>query len=408
MALTVLKAKSAKPRDGSYKLSDEKGMYLLVHSNGSKYWRMDYRLGDKRKTYSLGVFPEVSLAEAREGRDEARKLIKKGVDPSQTRRLDKLKLSGADTFKSVALEWYDNKMTGKSDRHRQRAMSILKYDLFPKLGARPINDIAAPELLAALRKIESRGASEIAHRARSTAGQIFRYAIATGLCERDVSADLKGALKDKPKTEHRAAITDPNELGRLMIAIDGYEGTPVVCSALKISALLFQRPGEIRRMEWTEISWEEEIWSIPAEKMKMDRDHIVPLSIQAIEELKGIYQITGSGMFVFPSQRGQSRPLSNNGVRTALRTMGYDNKTMSAHGFRATARTILDEVHHVRVDYIEHQLAHAVKDATGRAYNRTKFLPERKQMMQHWADYLDDLRIQSQADNVITFRKGNS
>lgn len=405
MALTVQKAKAAKPREGSYKLSDEKGMYLLVHANGSKYWRMDYRLGGKRKTYSLGVFPEVSLAEAREDRDEARKLIKKGVDPSQSKRLDKLALSGADTFKSVALEWYDNKMTGKSDRHRQRAMSILKYDLFPKLGARPINDIAAPELLAALRKIESRGASDIAHRAKSTAGQIFRYAIASGLCERDISADLKGALKDKPKTEHRAAITDPKELGRLMIAIDGYEGTPVVCAALKLSALLFQRPGEIRQMEWSEINWEDELWSIPSEKMKMDRDHIVPFSRQSIEILKDIYRITGSGRYVFPSQRGQSRPLSNNGVRTALRTMGYDNKTMTAHGFRATARTILDEVNHVRVDYIEHQLAHAVKDATGRAYNRTKFLPERKQMMQQWADYLDELRIHVGNDNIVPLRK---
>jgi integrase len=405
MTLTVQKAKSAKPRENPYKLSDEKGMYLLIHSNGSKYWRMDYRLGGKRKTYSLGVFPEVSLAEARDDRDNARKLIKKGVDPSQSRRMEKLALSGADTFKSVALEWYDNKMTGKSDRHRQRAMSILKYDLFPKMGSRPINDIAAPELLAALRKIESRGASDIAHRAKSTAGQIFRYGIASGLCERDVSADLKGALKDKPKTEHRAAITAPNELGRLMIAIDGYEGTPVVCAALKLSALLFQRPGEIRHMEWSEISWEDELWSISTDKMKMDRDHIVPLSSQAIEVLKDIHQLTGSGKFVFPSQRGQSRPLSNNGVRTALRTMGYDNKTMSAHGFRATARTILDEVHHVRVDYIEHQLAHAVRDATGRAYNRTKFLPERKQMMQQWADYLDDLRVQTNSNNIVELKK---
>jgi integrase len=405
MALTVQQAKSAKPRDSSYKVSDEKGMYLLIHTNGSKYWRMDYRLGGKRKTYALGVFPEVSLADARDDRNEARKLIRKGIDPSQSKRLDKLALSGADTFKSVALEWYDNKMTGKSDRHRQRAMSILKYDLFPKLGGHPINDISAPELLAALRKIESRGASDIAHRAKSTAGQIFRYAIASGMCERDVSADLKGALKDKPKTEHRAAITEPRDLGRLMIAIDGYEGTPVVCAALKISALLFQRPGEIRQMEWSEIKWEDELWSIPGGKMKMGRDHIVPLSTQAIEILKDIYLITGAGKFVFPSQRGPSRPLSDNGVRTALRTMGYENKAMTPHGFRATARTILDEIHHVRVDYIEHQQARAVRDTNGRAYNRTKFLPERKQMMQQWADYLDELRVHVDNDNIVPLRK---
>jgi integrase len=405
MPLTAQKVKNAKPRDGAYKLSDEKGMYLLVHPNGSKYWRMDYRFGGKRKTFAIGVASEVSLAEARDERDDARKRIKKGIDPSSAKRVEKLARSGADTFKSVALEWFDNKMVGKSDRHRQRAMSILNYDLFPTLGSRSIGEVTAPELLGALRKIESRGASDIAHRAKSTAGQIFRYAIASGLCNRDVSADLKGALKDKPKTEHRPAITDPGELGRLMIAIDGYEGTPVVCAALELSALLFQRPGEIRQMEWIEINWEDELWSIPAEKMKMDRDHLVPLSTQTIEVLKAIYRITGSGQFVFPSQRGPSRPLSNNGVRTALRTMGYDNKTMTAHGFRATARTILDEILHVRVEYIEHQLAHAVKDATGRAYNRTKFLPERKQMMQQWADYLDDLRVLTDSSNVGQLKK---
>jgi integrase len=292
-------------------------------------------------------------------------------------------------------------MTGKSDRHRKRAMHILKADLFPYIGNRPVSEIKAQELLSALRKIESRGAFDIARRARTTAGQIFRYAISSGLCENDISAGLRDALKEKPSVVHRAAITDSVEFGNLLNAIYTYQGTPTVCAALKLSALLFQRPGEIRHMEWSEIDWENEVWSIPAEKMKMDRDHIVPLSSQSLTVLTELHPLTGSGRYVFPSQRGPSRPLSDNGVRTALRTMGYDNQTMSAHGFRASARTLLDEALHIRVDYIEHQLAHAVKDPTGRAYNRTKFLKERKHMMQKWADYADSLRAQNQSENVI-------
>jgi len=407
MTLTATQTKQAKPRKTPYKLTDGKGLYLQVQPNGSKYWRLAYRFDRKQKTLALGVYNDVSLAEARESAMDAKKLIRNGVDPSRQRRQEKISKNGGDTFKAISLAWFGSKMDGKSDRHRQRAMSILKVDLFPKLGRLPISEVTAPELLAALRKIESRGAIDIAHRAKSQAGQIFRYAIASGHCERDVSADLKGALKEKPKTTHRAAITDVIELGTLMNAIDHYKGTPTVCAALKLSALLFQRPGEIRRMEWSEINWGEEMWSIPAEKMKMDRDHIVPLSTQALEALKDVYLLTGSGRYVFPSQRGPSRPLSDNGVRTALRTMGYDNQTMSAHGFRATARTILDEVLKIRVDYIEHQLAHAVKDPTGRAYNRTKFLEERKKMMQAWADYLDQLRTRSiHTTRIVQFAKG--
>lgn len=404
MSLTAKQVQNAKAREKPYKLSDGKGLYLQVQPNGSKYWRLAYRFGGKQKTLALGVYGDVSLVEAREDTTEAKKQIRKKIDPSQVRRTKKMAEKGLDTFKSIALEWFDNKMTGKSDRHRQRAMSILKNDLFPQLGHLPISEITPPELLAALRKIESRGAIDIAHRAKSTAGQIFRYAIAAGMCERDASADLKGALKDKPETKHRAAITDSIELGKLMIAIYNYQGTPVVCSALKLSALLFQRPGEIRHMEWSEIDWEKEQWFLSAKKVKSTRDHIVPLSSQALDVLTDIHRLTGSGRYVFPSQRGSSRPLSDNGVRTALRTMGYDNQSMSPHGFRATARTILDEVLHVRVDYIEHQLAHAVKDPTGRAYNRTKFLEERKYMMQEWADYLIKLRAEATAGNVVLMR----
>ena len=391
MSITVAQVKQAKSKDQPYKLTDSKSLYLLIHPNGSKYWRMDYRFEGKRKTFAIGVYPEISLASARDSRDEARLKIRDGTDPSSERRIKKATKEGAVDFRSVALDWFEKKMTDKSDRHRQRTMSIFTRDLFPKLGHRPIHEIAATELLAAIRKIEDRNALEIAHRARTIAGQVFRYGIAAGLCERDVSADLKGALRDKPPTKHRAAITEPEELSHLIVAINGYQGTPVVCAALRLSALLFQRPGEIRHMEWAEIDWGKERWCIPGRKMKEKRDHIVPLSKQALVVLKDIHALTGRGVYVFPSQRGPSRPLSDNGVRTALRTMGFDNETMDAHGFRATARTILDEVLNFRVDYIEHQLSHAVKDPTGRAYNRTKYLPERVEMMQAWADYLDNL-----------------
>lgn len=391
MSITVAQVKQAKPKAKSYKITDGNGLYLLIHANGSKYWRMDYRFEGKRKTLALGVYPEISLASARDFRDEARLKIRSGSDPSSERRMKKVKEAGAVDFRFVALDWFEKKMPDKSDRHRQRAMSIFTRDLFPKLGHRPIHEIAATELLAALRKIEERNAFEVAHRARTTAGQVFRYGIASGFCEHDISVGLRGALRDQPPTQHRAAITEPEELSSLIIAIYGYKGTPVVCAALKLSALLFQRPGEIRQMEWTEIDWAKERWCIPGRKMKGKRDHIVPLSRQALVVLKEIHTLTGRGVYVFPSQRGPSRPLSNNGVRAALRTMGFDNETMDAHGFRATARTILDEVLNFRVDYIEHQQARAVKDSTGRAYNRTKYLPERVEMMQAWADYLDTL-----------------
>jgi integrase len=391
MPLTVKQVKNAKPLETAYKLTDAKGMFALVHPNGSKYWRMDYRFGQKRKTLSLGVYPDVSLSEARDLVTDARTMIRKGIDPMVEKKKAKYQQSGENSFRSVALDWFEKQMTGYSDRHRQRAMSILTVDLFPVIGDSSVSDISAPDLLIALRKIEARGAIEIAHRARTTAGQIFRYAIASGLCERDVSADLRDALTRKPKVEHRAAITDPDELRSLIIAIDGYQGTPVVCAALKLSALFFQRPGEIRQMEWAEINWEDEVWFIPGAKMKLGLDHIVPLSKQALKVLYDLHALTGRGKYAFPSQRGPSRPLSDNGVRTAIRTMGFDAETMSAHGFRATARTILDEVLHVRVDFIEHQQSRKVKDPTGRAYNRTRFLLERKEMMQLWADYLDQI-----------------
>jgi integrase len=290
-------------------------------------------------------------------------------------------------------------MQDKSEKHRNRVKRALENDLFPSLGKRPINEITSPELLMALRKIEARGAIETAHRAKQTAGQIFRFGVATGRAKRDPTPDLKEALQNRQK-KHFAAITDPKEVGKLLVAIDAFQGTPVVKAALLLSPLLFQRPGEVRAMEWVEINWEEERWEIPVERMKMNQPHIVPLCSQSQELLTALHQLTGRGRYVFPSARGASRCLSENGVRSALRTLGYDNDTMTPHGFRAMARTILDEVLGYPVDWIDHQLAHAVTDTNGRAYNRTAHLPQRRNMMQEWADYLDTLRTQATAGNV--------
>jgi integrase len=394
--LTATEVKQAKPAEKATKLTDGGGMYLLVHPKGAKYWRHDYRFSGKRKTLALGVYPEVSLKEAREKHQDARKQLRNGIDPGNERKVEKLTrhLAAAESFEAVAREWFNQIMPDKSKSYRERTGRILEKDLYPYLGNCPIASITAPELLATLRRIEDRGANDIAHRAKQTAGQIFRYAVATGRAERDPSGDLKGALKPRRKKKHHAAVTDPAEVGRLLVAMEGFRGTLVVKMALLLSPLLFQRPGEIRGMEWVEINWEAKRWEIPAEKMKMKQPHIVPLSNQALNLLRELERLTGRGRYVFPSARGASRCLSENGVRVALRTLGYDNDTMTPHGFRAMARTLLDEVLGYRVDWIEHQLAHAVRDPNGRAYNRTAHLEGRTEMMQAWADYLD--RLQSE------------
>ena len=401
--LTATAVQQAKGQAKPVKLTDGAGLYLLVKPDGNRYWRYDYRFAGKRKTLALGVYPDISLALARKKHQRARETLATGTDPSEAKRIERITrhLASADSFEAVATEWYEAKLSEKSDSYRDRTQRLLKKDLYPPLGNRPVSQITSAELLMALRKVEARGAVDMAHRAKQTAGQVFRYAVATGRAERDPSADLKGALKSKTK-RHHAAITDPVEVGRLLLAIDAFQGTPVVKTALQLSPMLFQRPGEIRGMEWAEINWAEDRWDIPAEKMKMRQPHIVPLCAQAVDLLKELHRLTGRGRYVFPSARGGSRPLSENGVRTALRTMGYDNTTMTPHGFRAMARTILDEVLNYRVDYIEHQLAHAVRDANGRAYNRTAHLPQRKAMMQGWADYLDNLKAQTVTGNVLT------
>ncbi|MEH6552425.1 MAG: integrase arm-type DNA-binding domain-containing protein [Pseudomonadales bacterium] len=409
MKLTATAVKQATPKEKDYKLSDGGGMFLLIKKNGGKYWRLKYRLAGKEKLLALGVFPEISLKEARDLRDVARKQITNNIDPVEFKRTEKASLhdAGANSFESIATEWFKRKMNDKSQSHQNRTWRAMEKDLFSSLGKRPISTITPPQLLAALRKIENRGAIETAHRAKQIAGQILRYAVATGRAERDPSNDLKGALQS-PKKTHLAAITDPKEAGKLLLAIDGYQGTASVMAALKLSPIVFCRPGELRHMEWTEINWDECRWEIPAEKMKMKEPHIVPLSTQAIETIKELQRLTGRSKFVFPSARGASRPLSENGVRTALRSLGYDNKTMTPHGFRAMARTILDEVLGFRVEWIEHQLAHSVKDENGRAYNRTTHLKQRTDMMQKWADYLDGIKLEAANGNVIAGTFGDS
>ncbi len=392
MSLSDLKIKAAKPTERDYKLADEKGLYLLVKTNGGKYWRLKYRIDGKEKLMALGVYPDTSLALARSKRDEARALLANGIDPMGNKHAVKAAQQAASTnsFEIVANEWL-SKRGKKSEGNDQRLHNLLHRDLFPWLGSRPIDEITPFELLQVLRRIEERGAVEAAHRAKQYAGLIYRYAVATGRVERDISADLSGALKPTT-TKHFASITNPKEVYKLLIAIDQYTGTPVVHAALKLSPLFFCRPGELRHLEWSEVNWEESHIEIPGHKMKMGQPHIIPLCRQAIEILKELQPITARSLYIFPSARGASRPLSENGVRTALRNIGYTNEQMTPHGFRAMARTLLDEVLEVPVEWIEQQLAHSVKDANGRAYNRTKHLKQRKEMMQRWGDYLDNLR----------------
>jgi integrase len=401
MALSDTKIRNVRASGKQVKLFDGGGLFLLVTPKGGKLWRFKYRFGGKEKLLSLGAYPEISLAKARNRREELRKQVAQGADPGAVRKAQRqAKTEETDTFEVIAREWHSKFTPTWTTGHAMTIMSRLERDLFPWVGARPIKEIKAPELLAVLRRVESRGALESAHRIRTIAGQVFRYAVATGRAERDPSADLKGALP-QPRERHHAAVTDSKEVAPLLRALEGYQGHFVVKCALILAPMLFVRPGELRHAEWAEIDLDEAVWNIPAHKMKMKQAHIVPLCRQAVETLTQLKELTGASRYVFPSGRSFARPMSNNAVNAALRRMGYDKDTMTAHGFRATARTILDEVLHVRPDYIEHQLAHAVRDPNGRAYNRTAHLEERRKMMQLWADYLDGLKA---ATVVIPFK----
>jgi integrase len=402
MALINIQIKQATPQEKPYKLADGKGMYLYVTTKGQKYWRLDYRFGGKRKTLALGVYHDVSLADARNKRDDAKKQIGNDVDPSDVQRARKIaKTQSQDnSFKSLALEWYEKEKPHWSTHHIDRVGRMLSKELFPHIGNRPIGAITSPDLLACLRRVESRGAIETAHRVKQVAGQVFRYAVATGKAERDPSGDLKDALAT-PIKGHLAAITDPKEVGKLLLTLDDYYGTPEVATALKLAPLFFCRPKELRQMEWAEIDFHKQEWHIPANKMKTKADHIVPLCKQAIDELKKLLQLTGHRQYVFPSARSPKRPMSDNAVLSAMRRLGIPKEQMTGHGFRAMARTLLDEELGYRIEWIECQLAHAVKDANGRAYNRTTYLRQRKDMMQHWADYLDGLKAEALNGNII-------
>ena len=401
--LSDIQVNKAKPKAKNYKLNDGFGLYLLVTSTGGKLWRFDYRFDDKRKVLALGTYPSVTLAEARERREDAKKLLANGIDPGQVKKAQKQ--AGKDlrenTFEVIAREWHE-KFSGQwSPDHAETTMDRLKRDVFPWLGDKPISEIKPPELLTILRRVESRGALETAHRIRTICGQVLRYAVATGRAERDSAADLRGALPPV-REKHHAALTDPKEVGDLLRAIDGLKCTFQVKCAMKLAPMLFVRPGELRHMEWSEVDLDNAQWNIPGEKMKMKQPLIVPLAEQALSILKELKPLTGSGWYVFPCHRSPLRPMSNNAINAALRRMGYTSDEMTGHGFRAMARTILDEVLQVRPDFIEHQLAHAVRDPNGRAYNRTAHLAERRKMMQLWADYLDGLKAGAK---VIPFKK---
>lgn len=393
MPLTDTAIRRAKAKQKPYKMFDAGGLFLLVNPSGGKWWRFKYRFAGKEKLLSLGVYPEVPLKEARNRRDQERKKLSDKIDPAVNRLAAKAAWLGnqANSFEVVAREWIEKKSPTWSASNTSKTVRRLEVDAFPWLGNRPIADISPPDLLAVLRRTEARGAIETAHRVLQTCGQIFRYAVATGRAQRDPTADLRGALQ-QVKGKHFAAVTEPKAIGALLRALYDYQGSVITRCALRLAPLVFVRPGELRRAEWKEIDFDKSEWNIPADRMKMKEPHLVPLSTQAIEILKELHPLTGRGAFLFPSPRSNQRPISDNAVLSALRRMGIGKDEMSGHGFRAMARTVLDEVLHVRPDYIEHQLAHAVRDPNGRAYNRTAHLPERRKMMQDWADFLDKLR----------------
>lgn len=391
MALTDTAVRSAKGKARPYKLTDERGMFLLVSPNGSKWWRLKYRMLGKEKLFSLGVYPDIGLKDARLRRDAARTLIANGVDPSANRQVQKAATieRAESSFEAIAREWFAKNSPKWAASHSSKIVVRLEKDIFPWIGGRPIAELKAAELLAVLRRIESRGAIETAHRAHQTCGQIFRYAIATGRAERDIAADLRGALQPV-NSKHHASITDPKAIGALLRAIEGYDGAPVTKTAVRLAPLVFLRPGELRHAEWTEIDLDGAEWRIPAEKMKMGVVHIVPLAKQAIATLREIQPLTGHLRYVFPSVRTSDRPMSENTVNAALRRMGYTSEQMTGHGFRSMASTLLNEKGWNR-DAIERQLAHGERNSVRAAYNYAEFLPERREMMQWWANYLDSL-----------------
>jgi integrase len=408
MALSDVKIRDVKAGEKAQKLFDGNGLFLLVAPKGkrakvSKAWRLKYRFGGKEKLLACGTYPETTLSEARVKAQDARQLLAKGIDPGEVRKAEKLAGAERDgnTFEAVSRKWHEEFFHTWSQEHAESLLRSLEKNIYPYIGTRPITEIKPPELLAVIRRITARGSVETAHRVLCTCGQIFRYAVATGIAERDTAADLKGAIPPPADPKHFSAITKPQELAGLLRSIDGYHGSIVIRNALKFGALTAARPGVLRTAEWSEIDFDAEQWDIPAERMKMKEPLIVPLSRQALEILKELKPITGASKYVFPNGRTFSRPLSENGGRSALLAMGYQEHH-SIHGWRATFRTIGDEVLQFRPDLLECQLAHSVRDVNGRSYNRTSHLSERRVMMQTWADYLDGLKAGAK---VIPFKK---
>jgi len=403
MPLTDTKVKNAKHGERPQKLFDSNGLFLFVRATGGgKSWHFKYRFDGKEKQLSFGTYPEISLAKARERREEARRMVAEGIDPGAVRKaMKEAKTATADTFEVLAREWIAKSTPAWSASHIKTVTSRLERDVYPVIGTRPIADLKPRDILAILQGVEARGVLETASRIKSYSSQIFRYAVATGRAETDPTAPLKGALSKK-KEKHHAALTDPKEVAALLRAIDDFNGTFIVKCALRLAPLVFVRPGELHKAEWLEFDLDAAEWHIPAERMKMKQPHLVPLARQAVAILQELHQLTGSGKYVFPSLRTNDRPMSNIAMLAALRRMGFDKEEMTTHGFRAMARTILDEVLGIRPDFIEHQLAHAVKDPLGRAYNRTSHLEERRRMMQVWADYLDGLKAGAK---VIPFKR---
>lgn len=391
MPLTVRQIDTTPPTDRTQRLWDGGGMYLEIPPTGSKRWRLKYRHGGREKLISLGVYPEVSLREAREARQEARALLRQGIDPSAHRKALRRAPDG-QTLEALAREWHASRDRGWARSHSVRVLRLLERDILPALGGRIPSEITAPELLDVLRRIEGRGAVDTAHRAQRVVGQVLRYGIATGRAERDISADLRGALPPV-KRGHFGAVIEPEDIGGLLRAIDGYGGHAVTRWALRLAPYVFVRPGELRQAEWSEVDLDAATWVVPAAKVKWsDIDHVIPLSTQAVGILREAQRLSGDLRYVFPGARSRLRPLSDNALSAALRRMGYSGSEATIHGLRATARTVLDEVLGVRPDIIEHQLAHRVRDPNGRAYNRTAHLDARRDMMQRWADHLDHLR----------------
>ena len=388
--LTDAKVRSAKPTKKPQKMYDGFGLFLLVTPSGGKLWNFKYRFEGKEKKLSFGAYPEISLGKARQRREQARSLLANGVDPSATQKAQKIAdTQETETFEVIAREWHAKFAPSWAVSHATKIIRRFELYVFPWIGSKPIKSISAQELLDVLRRIEAKGILETAHRTQQNCGRVFRYAVATGRAERDPTGDLRGAIPPA-NGKHMATIIDPKEIRGLLRAIAEYQGSIVTRCALRFAPLVFVRPGELRQAEWQEINFETAEWRIPAEKMKSSVPHIVPLSQQALDVLHEIFPLTGHGRFVFPSPRTDTRPMSNNAVLAALRRMGYAKEEMSGHGFRSMASTLLNEQGWNR-DAIERQLAHAERNSVRASYNYAEYLPERRKMMQSWANYLDQL-----------------